>query len=95
MRAVPGNLGCNGIAVSGAKSSTSPETAMQAESPAPQSAILRYAEVATVLSISKESLYRWQRVGLFPKPTKYGPRCVGWPRKVVEEWMANKEAARN
>ncbi|MEJ3960633.1 AlpA family phage regulatory protein [Brachymonas sp. G13] len=58
-----------------------------------KSAILRYPEVAVLLNISQESLYRWQRVGLFPKPVKYGPRCVGWPREVVEQWLADKRAA--
>ena len=68
---------------------------MPANTHAPElkSAILRYPEVATLLNISQESLYRWQRVGLFPKPTKYGPRCVGWPREVVEQWLADKRAA--
>jgi prophage regulatory protein len=58
-----------------------------------KSVFLRYPEVAALLNISRESLYRWQRVGLFPKPTKYGPRCVGWPREVVEQWLADKRAA--
>ncbi len=56
-------------------------------------AILSYPEVAVLLNISQESLYRWQRTGLFPKPTKYGPRRVGWPREVVEQWLADKRAA--
>lgn len=67
---------------------------MPPQSPAKdQSVFLRYPEVAVLLNISKESLYRWQRVGVFPKPTKYGPRCVGWPRHVIEQWVADKEAA--
>lgn len=55
--------------------------------------ILRYAQVASILNISKESLYRWQRVGIFPKPTRYGPRCVGWPKREVDAWLAEQEAA--
>jgi prophage regulatory protein len=55
--------------------------------------ILRAADVCSVLNISIPTLYRWQRVGLFPKPIKYGPNCSGWERESVDAWIAEKKTA--
>jgi prophage regulatory protein len=56
-----------------------------------EKSILRAADVASVLSISLPTLYRWIRNGLFPEGIDYGPHCVGWERKTVEDWIASKK----
>lgn len=52
--------------------------------------ILRAPDVAAMLNISVESLYRWMRIGRFPRGSKYGERLVGWNRATVEAWIAEK-----
>lgn len=54
--------------------------------------ILRTADVVTLLNISKPTLYRWVREGRFPAGVKYGPNTTGWPRHVVDQWLAAKES---
>jgi prophage regulatory protein len=58
-----------------------------------EKAILRVADVLALLSISKPTLYRWMHNGLFPNRFQYGPRCVGWERKTVEDWIEAKRTA--
>jgi len=57
--------------------------------------ILRIADVAQILSVSVPTLYRWQRESLFPQSIKYGPKCAGWPRHVVEDWLEAKQKAQS
>lgn len=58
-------------------------------------AILRAADVCTVLNISVPTLYRWIRLCRFPKGFAYGPHTVGWTRDSVEQWIANKAAGQH
>lgn len=54
--------------------------------------LLRAADVCSTLSISIPTLYRWQKLGFFPKPIKYGPNCTGWKRETVDAWIAERES---
>lgn len=56
-----------------------------------EKSILRISDVSQVLSVSVPTIYRWQKIGHFPKSTKYGPGMAGWPRHVVELWMEEKQ----
>ncbi len=58
-----------------------------------QKTILRAADVCSILNISIPSLYRWIRVGLFPKPIKYGPNCAGWESNTLDAWVEAKKSA--
>ena len=53
---------------------------------------LRAADVCSILNISIPSLYRWVRVGLFPKPIKYGPHCSGWEASTIDAWVEAKKS---
>jgi prophage regulatory protein len=55
-----------------------------------EKSILRAAAVASVLSISLPTLYRWIREKRFPSGIQYGPHCVGWERATVDAWLASK-----
>lgn len=58
--------------------------------PAPQerhpghSQMLKAAEVAAMLGISKRHLYRMIQREVIPGPVKFG-RCSGWPAQLLDE----------
>jgi prophage regulatory protein len=56
--------------------------------------MLRAAEVAPLLSVSRETLFRWVRVGHFPAGIKLGPNVRAWPRDVVESWIAARASVK-
>jgi predicted DNA-binding transcriptional regulator AlpA len=39
---------------------------------------IRYQEAARLLGVSRFTLWRWSREGLFPKPIKLGPNTSGF-----------------
>ena len=43
------------------------------------------------LQISKQSLWRWCKTGMFPKPVKLGPRSIAWRESDVTAWEASRE----
>lgn len=54
--------------------------------------LLNATQFAALLGIKKATFYRWVRDGHLPAGTKYGPNTTRWPRHVVEQWLAEKEA---
>ncbi|MEV2063540.1 AlpA family phage regulatory protein [Pseudomonas aeruginosa] len=56
--------------------------------------ILRVADVVQLLNIAKPTFFRWRRLGQFPEPIHFGPRCVGWRKSIVDAWLAEKAAKR-
>lgn len=52
--------------------------------------ILRLREVVKRVGLSKPSIYRFLKDGLFPKPIRLGERAVGWPASEIDEWLANR-----
>ena len=55
--------------------------------------ILTRHDLARITGKSLPTIDRWRRLGLLPPQVKYGPRTVGWPRVIIEKWLAEKEAA--
>ena len=56
------------------------------------SVILRRPEVERLVGVSRATLYKWLRSGVFPAPVRLGPRAVGWRRPDVERWLAERPA---
>lgn len=52
-----------------------------------------YNVVASFFGVTTMTVRRWVAQNRLPKPIKYGPRTVRWPREVIERWIAEKEAA--
>lgn len=42
---------------------------------------------------SHSSLWRWIRLGKFPKPIRIGPKSVAWRESELDAWLASREAA--
>jgi predicted DNA-binding transcriptional regulator AlpA len=55
--------------------------------------MLRLADLAGTrarpgkLGVSRRTLSNWVRQGIFPPPTKLGPRVIGWPASQVDAWI--------
>ena len=52
--------------------------------------ILRHPDVQQMTGLSRSTIYRWSSNGSFPKPTKLGPRAVGWREEQIEAWIADR-----
>ncbi|WP_257294933.1 AlpA family transcriptional regulator [Endozoicomonas sp. YOMI1] len=40
--------------------------------------------------IGSSTLYRWMEAGHFPKPIRFGPRCIRWKLEDLEAWEAER-----
>ena len=48
--------------------------------------IIRATELAERLSISRVTLWRWERAGRLPKKHVVGPNVTGWLEQEIDEW---------
>ncbi|AYO08702.1 AlpA family phage regulatory protein [Vibrio parahaemolyticus] len=48
---------------------------------------IRVSELATYLSISKVTVWRWRKEGRLPAACAISPRVVGWKRETIESWL--------
>ena len=51
---------------------------------------LRVSEVLSLAGISRSTLYRWLKQGIFPKRYQIGPGLVGFVEEEVREWLENR-----
>ena len=56
---------------------------------------IRMRELVTLTGLSRATLNRWVKVGLFPKPIKLGPRAVAWSQISVNAFLRDRAAALN
>ena len=49
--------------------------------------LLRLPQVLAIVGLSKSTLYRKVKAGLFPAPIKLSGNLVVWKRQVVMEWI--------
>lgn len=54
---------------------------------------LRLPAVLDQTGLNSSTLYRYKKLGLFPRPHQLGPRTVGWLQSEIDEWLASREAA--
>lgn len=57
--------------------------------------IIRVEEAAKMVGVSRSTIWRWVKTNEFPKQVVLGPRCSGWPRDEVLEWIANRISKRS
>ena len=55
--------------------------------------LLRREEVQVRTALSRSSLYRLMRAGLFPEPNRVGPRAVRWRAGEIESFLAARPRA--
>jgi prophage regulatory protein len=59
--------------------------------PPRRSRILRIDQVTDTVGLSKASIYRLAKLGLFPKPFKIGIAAVGWDEAEIEFWIFERK----
>ncbi len=52
--------------------------------------ILRFPAVHKATGLSRTTIWRLERDGLFPNRRHLSANTVGWPRSEVEEWVAGR-----
>jgi prophage regulatory protein len=57
--------------------------------------ILRRRDVEKRVGLSRSSIYSRVQDGKFPRPVNLGARAVGWLESEIDNWLAEKVAARN
>lgn len=58
----------------------------------PGSAFVKQPQILQVVPISASSLWRWVKIGAFPKPLKLSDHCSVWKVADVRAWMAAQTA---
>ncbi|TEW45322.1 helix-turn-helix transcriptional regulator [Psychromonas algicola] len=49
--------------------------------------IIRLKEVVALTGLSKATIYRYIKKGIFPKSKELGIRAVGWSLSDITEWL--------
>jgi prophage regulatory protein len=57
------------------------------EAPEQPERLLRLSEVRHRVGLSRATLWRWERVGKFPKRRRIGPNTVGWLKSEVDAFV--------
>ena len=56
--------------------------------------ILRRDEVTKKIGLERSAIYQMMAEGTFPRQVRLGPMSVGWLESEVDEWIADRAAAR-
>ena len=55
--------------------------------------VVRLPEVMRLTGLSKATIHRRYRDGMFPQPLRLGPQSIGWWRAEILEWLESLERA--
>ena len=61
------------------------------ESSTTEPRIIRAKELGERLSVSRTTLWRWERAGLLPKRRRIGPNVAGWFEHEIDLLAPNSE----
>lgn len=50
---------------------------------------LREIELLKIVNLSRSTVWRLEKAGLFPKRKRIGVRAVGWSREEIQQWLAS------
>lgn len=51
---------------------------------------IRFRELQRLIGISRSTVFRWERDGLFPKHFKLGKNSVAWLLSDIEKWLSER-----
>jgi len=54
--------------------------------------LIRPKELAQILGVSNQTIWRWRRESEIPEPIFLGPRMIAWEAKVIEKWLEEKRS---
>jgi len=55
--------------------------------------ILRFPEVKALSGLSRSTIWRLEREGLFPRRVQLSPNAVGWKKSDISQWLESRTAA--
>lgn len=64
-----------------------PSTLTEPLIPRDPNAIVRPAELADMLSISRSTLWRWEQDGRLPSKLRFSANITGWRYRDIEAWL--------
>jgi predicted DNA-binding transcriptional regulator AlpA len=47
-----------------------------------------------MLPVSAPTIWRWVKLGTFPKPIRLGPQTTAWPVSDIEDFIAQRSQVR-
>lgn len=53
--------------------------------------ILNVKQVSEITGLSKETIWRYRKLGQFPSSMKIGIRGIGWLQSDIETWILGKK----
>jgi len=56
---------------------------------------IRPHQLAKMLGVSTVTLWRWRKERILPEPLSIGPRFIGWPPSVIEQWIDDQNITKN
>ena len=59
----------------------------------PPTRFLRMSQVQARTGLSRTTIRRWVKQGLFPPPIRLGERVLGWIEAEVDQWIRDRIAA--
>jgi predicted DNA-binding transcriptional regulator AlpA len=45
-------------------------------------------------NVSRQTIYNWEKKGLFPNRRQLGPNAIGWLKSEVDDWATNRPTPR-
>lgn len=58
-----------------------------------QDKLLTSTQVAELLNVSPDTVFRWKREGRLPKALQLGPRATRWRESDIQKFIEQLEAA--
>lgn len=52
--------------------------------------LMRQKEVLKYVGVSRQTLWKWQKNGCFPKAKRLGPKLGVWPSQVILKFLKSK-----
>lgn len=56
----------------------------------PNSIYLTDSDLAERWTVSRDTVWRWSKIGKTPSPIKLGDNCTRWLRSEIEEWETDQ-----
>ena len=53
--------------------------------------LLRFTAVRRMVGLSRSTIWRLEKEGLFPRRRQISPHLVGWVNSEVQDWIANRK----
>jgi prophage regulatory protein len=71
-----------------------PRIAKRTPSNAPSLRIYRVKEVADLIGVHYQTIWKWAREGTFSKAVKISEQVTGWRASDVERWLDQRQGQR-